>query len=216
MRTIAPSAFERFAGVCALLTGVSGLAYAIAFLVLVVGDAAPDLGALLSGLFLMLGSFLSTPALVALYQRLKAVNASLALWGTLLTVTGAVGAALHGGYDLANAIHPPITTFPDLPSPVDPRGLLTFGFSGAGLLVMAWLMGQTRGFPRGLAYLLALGAVLAIFLYLGRLIVLTPTSPVVLVPAALAGFVVNPAWSIWLGLVFLTGKTGRTTTTGEA
>ena len=40
-------------------------------------------------------------------------------------------------------------------------------------------------------------------LYLGRLIVLTPTSLVIVVPALLNGFLINPALYIWLGVVLL-------------
>ena len=43
-------------------------------------------------------------------------------------------------------------------------------------------------------------ALLLLILYLGRLIVLDATSPVVMVPAVLSAFVANPAWYIWLGL----------------
>ena len=50
-----------------------------------------------------------------------------------------------------------------------------------------------------MGYLLA---ILLVTIYLGRLIVVDPASPVILVPILLAGFVVNPAWYIWLGLVF--------------
>jgi hypothetical protein len=48
----------------------------------------------------------------------------------------ALGAAIHGGYDLANLINLPASAaaLPDLPSQVDPRGLLTFGVMGLGLL----------------------------------------------------------------------------------
>jgi hypothetical protein len=42
--------------------------------------------------------------------------------------------------------------------------------------------------------------VLLVVVYLGRLIILTPTNPVVAVSAAAAGLVVNPAFYIWLGL----------------
>jgi hypothetical protein len=43
-------------------------------------------------------------------------------------------------------------------------------------------------------------ALLLLILYLGRLIVLDATSPVVMVPAVLSGFAANPTWYIWLGL----------------
>lgn len=43
-------------------------------------------------------------------------------------------------------------------------------------------------------------------LYLGRLIVLDPTNPVILVPALLNGFLVNPIFYLWLGLALLRGR----------
>jgi hypothetical protein len=58
----------------------------------------------------------------------------------------------------------------------------------------------------GFAYL---AGVLLIVVYLARLIVLTPSNPVVLVPAALAGFIVNPAFYIWLGLWLLRSPQGE-------
>jgi hypothetical protein len=45
----------------------------------------------------------------------------------------------------------------------------------------------------------AVGA-LFLVLYLGRLIIVDPKSPVLLGAAVLSGFVVNPAWFIWLGM----------------
>ena len=39
-----------------------------------------------------------------------------------------------------------------------------------------------------------------IIVYLGRLIVLTPFSPLVLLPAAITGFIINPLWYLLLGL----------------
>jgi hypothetical protein len=46
---------------------------------------------------------------------------------------------------------------------------------------------------------LLLGGLL-IVVYLGRLIVLTPSSPLVLGPAALTGFILNPLWYLLLGM----------------
>jgi hypothetical protein len=100
--------FETFAGVCAILSGVIGFLYAVAFVVLQ--------HILLSGLFLMLGGLLSTAVLAAVYDRLRETEASFALWALLLGIAGALGSAVHGGYDLANAINPP-PSIPDLPNP---------------------------------------------------------------------------------------------------
>jgi hypothetical protein len=186
--------FERFAGACAILTGISGFLYAVAFVVLQ--------DALLSGLFLMLTGLLTTAALVAVYERLRETDASFALLALLLGIAGALGSAVHGGYDLANVINPP-PSMPDLPNPVDPRGLLTFGVAGAALFIVAWLIGRGGRLPRGLGYLGYVSAVLLLALYLGRLIVLDPTNPVILGPALLNGFLVNPIFYLWLGLTLL-------------
>ena len=37
-------------------------------------------------------------------------------------------------------------------------------------------------------------------LYLARLIILDPANPILLVPVLVTGFLVNPAWHIWVGL----------------
>lgn len=193
--------FARFAGACAILTGIAGFLYSLAFIV--VSRTAPVAGGLLSALFLMLAGLLSSAALVAVYDRLRQTDAAFSLWALLLGLVGAAGSILHGGYDLANAINAPEAlpaNVASLPSQVDPRGLLTFGLAGIGLLVFAWLMGRGSGFPTGLSYLGYLLAVLLVVIYLGRLIVLQAANPVLLIPALLTGFVVNPIWYVWLGV----------------
>lgn len=57
--------------------------------------------------------------------------------------------------------------------------------------------------------------VLLIVVYLGRLIVLTPSSPQVLLPAALTGSVVNPLWYLLLGLA-LRRNEARTSAPAQA
>jgi hypothetical protein len=119
-----------------------------------------------------------------------------------------VGAAIHGGYDLANAINAPVSNAAseaNLPNQVDPRGLLTFGIAGLSVLVIAWLMGQGGGFSRTLGLLGWALSILLIVIYLARLIVLQATNPVVLIPALLVGFILNPLWYLWLGLGLLRG-----------
>jgi hypothetical protein len=190
------ASFERFAGTCAILAGITGFLYAVAFIVLQ--------NVLLSGLFLMLSGLFTSAVLVAIYQRLRETDVAFALFALLLGLTGVLGSAVHGGYDLANAINPPSPSIPpDLPNPVDPRGLLTFGVTGLALFIVAWLIGRGGQFPRGLAYLGYLSAILLVVLYLGRLIVLNPTSLLILVPALLNGFLVNPIFYLWLGLALL-------------
>ena len=194
------TAYERFAGVCGIGAGLAGFLYAVAFILL--------RNDLLSALFLLLTGFLATAALVAVYHRLRSTDADFALWALLLGIVGALGATIHGGYDLANAINPPAGAPLDLPSQIDPRGLLTFGVAAIALFVVAWLIGKGRQLPIGLSYLGYLSALLLIILYLARLVILDPANPIILAPALLNGFLVNPAWYIWLGIILWRGRAG--------
>ena len=193
------SRFPSWASVFAYANGVVGFVYSFAFLVLVVGGRAPDLGQLLSAVTLLLGGVLASAVLVGLYQRVREADAGFAMWALALGGIGSLGAAIHGGYDLAVGLHPPASLPTDLPSAIDPRGLLTFGLTGLGLLPFAWLMGRSSGFAKGLVWLAYLSGVLSGGLYLGRLVLLQPTHPVVALTAVVEGFVVNPAFYIWLG-----------------
>lgn len=67
--SIQSSTFERFAGVCAILVGLGGILYAVAFVVLK--------NSLLYSLFLLLGGLLSTAVLTAVYNRLRKTAALL-------------------------------------------------------------------------------------------------------------------------------------------
>lgn len=191
------STFERFAGYCAILAGIAGFLYSVAFIIL-----RSDM---LSALFLLLGGLFATAGITALYERLREADSSFALWGFLFAFVGAFGSVIHGGFDLSNALHPPATLNTDLPNAIDPRGLLTFGIAGAGLFVFSWLIVGGKSLPRNLGYLGYLSAIFMIILYLGRLIVLQATSLVIVIPALLEGFIINPIWYIWLGVVLLRG-----------
>ena len=188
-------------GLLAVLAGVAGFVYAAAFLI--VARISPEAGRFWSALFLMLGGLLSTGALTALYERVRGTGGEgLSLWALLLGVAGVMGAAIHGGYDLAGAVYPTAQAAvpPDAPSPVDPRGLLTFAVTGLALVIFGALISGGSALPRGLGSLAYVQGALLIILYLGRLIVLTPSSPVIVIPAILSGFITGPAWYVWLGL----------------
>ncbi|MCC7354898.1 MAG: hypothetical protein IT330_14230 [Anaerolineae bacterium] len=191
------TSFERFAGLCAILTGLIGFLYSVAFVILQ--------NNLLSALFLMVGGLLTTAVMTAIYNHLRETDAAFALWALMLGFASAAGAAIHGAYDLANAINPP-PSIPDLPNAIDARGFLTFGLAGMALFVISWLIRHGGRLPRGLGTLGYLLAILLVIVYLGRLIVLAPTNPVLLVPAALTGFIVNPLWYVWLGLTLWRGQ----------
>jgi hypothetical protein len=189
--------FERFAATCAFVVGVGGFVYAIVFVTLLRGAGRAADAA--SALLLLVGGLLSTAVLVAVTERLRRSGGPFALWALLLGSVAAIGSAVHGGYDLANVINRPQIGL-SIPNPVDPRGLLTFGVTAIALLVIAWLILRSGAFPRRLAYVGFAAALLLMVIYVGRLTILDPESPVLLVAALLAGFVVNPLWYVWLGL----------------
>ncbi len=186
------NSFSRLSGWCAILAGAAGVLYSLAFVVL-----KSDL---LSALFLLLGGLFYIAALTGLYERLREVEASYALLALVLGVGAAAGSLIHGGYDLANALHPPASLNMDLPSPVDPRGLLTFGVAGFGVYYFSRLMAWDKAFPKGLSTLGYVSSMLLIILYVARLFL---TGAIILIPAALEGFIVNPIWYVWLGTVLL-------------
>jgi hypothetical protein len=196
------SGVERFAGLCAMLAGISGFLYSISFVFLKNG--------LLLALFLMLGGLLATVALTALYSRVRAVETTLAHLAWVLGMAGALGAAIHGGYDLANVINPPAPNFAfaiaSLPSSIDPRGLLTFGVAGLGFFAFAWLMGRSDSFSPTMSYLTYLLATLLIVLFVGRLVILDTRNPLIVVVGSLSGFIVNPLWYLWLGATLSQGR----------
>lgn len=191
----------KFFGGCAILAGVGGFLYAVSFIVL--------RDPLLYSLCLTLIGLFSSAALTGVYSRVRDTNGVVALWALLLGIAGALGSAAHGAYDLANAINVPASipsNIENLPSQIDPRGFLTFGVSGVALFLFAWFIARSGEFPKTLAYLGYLSAALSIVLYVGRLIILSTTNPIILVPALLNGFIVNPLWFIWLGVLLTRGK----------
>jgi hypothetical protein len=198
------SRFDRFAGWCALLAAAGALLYSIAFVI--VAKSSPELGASLAAFFLAAGGILGSVVLVALYGRLRETDPGFALWAFLLGFTGAMGSTIHGGFQLANVLHPPaVAAATDLPSEIDPRGILTFGVAGLAVLVFAWLIIARRGggFTPRLGYTGLAFGVLLILTFLARLIVLDAGSLLVLAPAGLAGFIVGPLWYLLLGLELL-------------
>jgi hypothetical protein len=190
--------FDRFAGVAAIVAGIFGFLYSIAFVF--IKDQ------LLYSLCLLVGGLATTAVMVGLYRHLRSVDPGFAQLGMLLGVVAALGSVVHAGYDLSNAINPPAGAASDLPSQIDPRGLLTFGVAGLALFGFAWLMSSSARFPKSLAYLGYLLAVLLVIIYLGRLIILNANSLAILLPAALAGLIVNPLWNVWVGLSLLRSK----------
>lgn len=176
----------------AFLTGIFALLYAYFFLV------AQDV--LLYSLFLFLFGLFAIKVMVALYNHLEKEDVYLARVALALGIIGAAGAAVHGGYDLANAINQPTALNLDLPNQVDPRGLLAFGFTGLATIKFAWLMSRSTYFPKWLPVIGAVSGVLLLVIYVARLTVLDPMNPMLLYPVLLNGFILGPLWYLWLGV----------------
>ena len=187
--------FDRWAGFAAIAGAVLSLVYAVTFVVTKTPVAY--------SLALTAGSLLSTAALFAVYARVKPAG-SLAALGLVLALAGTLGAAVHGAYDIAVVLHPGAAGPTDGgPFPVDPRGFLTFGVAGLGVLLLSAAGLSVGRMPRNLLFLGLVLGVLLVVIYLGRLIILDPTNLLVLGPAALAGLIVSPAWYGWLGWLLL-------------
>ena len=185
--------FGAWAGAAGIAAAVGGVIYSAAFLGGVVLGFNPELGLRIASAALLVGGLLGTVVMVAIYERVS--GGGLAVVGLAFALMGALGAMAHGGYDLANALNPP-TADPfaeaGLPSPVDPRGLLTFGLAGLGLLVLATLALREGALSRPVAWIGIAFAILMIVVYLGRLVILDPTNPLAAVPAGLAGVLIGP------------------------
>jgi len=202
--TVKGNSFDRLASTCAYIAAAGGILYAFSFVILYVGGRAPVLGLALSSVFLLVGGLLASLILVAIYRHVHEAEHSLALWALALGLLGALGSTLHAGYDLANVLHPPspdVLSASGYPNPIDPRGLVTFGFAGISLFAFAWLIGQGPTLPRNLAPLGYVLAALLVVIYLGRLIILDPTNNIVRLALA-AGVVVNTIWYVRLGGAF--------------
>ena len=194
--------YERFAGAAAIAAGIGGLIYSVAFIGGVVLKGAVDAGTAISSTALLVGGFLTAVVAVALFGRAQAAGRLAAIIGLVFAVAGSLGGAVHGGNDLANVIHKPLTDVfaaNDLPNPVDPRGLLTFGAAGIGLFTLVWQLrraGQLRDWRGTLG--LVVGSFLVV-IYLGRLIILSPTNPLVAAIAGLTGFILSPVFYVAIG-----------------
>jgi hypothetical protein len=191
----AANRFDRLAGWCALLGAALAIVYAIGFVVL---KSAPVYSSAR-----LAGVIVSTVALFAVYERVRAAG-PLASVGLALAVAGTLGAAIHGGFDLAVVFHPGAPG-PSGPFAVDPRGLLTFGVAGLGVLVLSWAGLSVEGLPRNLVYLGFVLAIVLIVIYLGRMIVLEPTNILVLGPA-LVGAILSPIWYAWVGWLLVSRR----------
>lgn len=180
--------YARFASLAAYLTALCGLGYSIVFVATTDDDTRFGEG--LEGTLLLAGGLLAVAVAAALYELVREREPGFALLALLLATGGGLGAAIHGAYQLALAVEDESS---GLPNAVDPRGFLTFGVTAIAVALFAALL---RGRLRGLGLVLA---VLLTVLWIGRLAGLDADDTALLLPAALAGFLANPAWYALVG-----------------
>ena len=185
---------DRLAGPCAAAVGVGGLLYALLFVWIVWG--APDWVPEAWFALLLVGGLVSVPVAVALYQRLRATDEGLALTALLLGLAGAMGGAVHGGFNLAAQVNP--ASVGDEASP-DPGGVFRYLAAGLALALMGWLVLAGRALPRRLGQLAVLSGAVLVFIYVGRLYdFITPEHRLTLLPPFLYGLVLHPGLYLWL------------------
>ena len=203
------ASFERFAGFCALFVGLGALVYAILFITIVEGNDETEPWFAI----LLVGAIATVPVMVGLYCKLAEFEQAAALTALALGLFGALGGILHGGYELASIVTPPNEGYyPGVESVT--KGVLRYLVAGLALLVIAWLVWASALMPRGIALLAGLGAVLLVFIYIGRLFdFITPGDYVSLIPPILYGFAVHPLLYGWIGVTFLRGAARRDQTT---
>jgi hypothetical protein len=190
------SSFDRYAGWLSILAGVTGIGYAVAFVVL-----EDDR---LSAAFLTLAPLLAVAGLVAIFERVREVESGYATLALALGAFGSLAASTHGAYDLANVLNPPpgLDAVAELPFAADPRGYGTFGLTGIALALLSTLARRTPEIP---GWVGPLGLLLGVFLvitWLARLIVLDATSVLVLGPALVSGLL-SPLFFLLLGVWLL-------------
>lgn len=191
--------FRPFAANIVWTAAIGGIAYGLFFVIVGNKGAAAAL--------LLVGGILTALLLSGLSRSVENVHEAGARWAALIGTIGAIGSAIHGGYDLANVIHPPesnVLSLAEYPNAVDPRGLATFGLVGVSFLIVATLMARSDRYPRGLARVGQVLGVVMMIIYLGRLVILDPTNPIVRVALA-AGVISNTVFLAWLGNVWRKG-----------
>jgi hypothetical protein len=197
--------FTSSAATVAWLAAAGGIAYGIAF--------AAD-NATAASLLLSIGAGLTVLIISALAASVE--DTPTVRLAATIGIVGALASTSHGVYDLANRIHPPdVAVTGDLPNPVDPRGFATFALVGLALVVLSYPLARSPRYGNGLASAGRILGAISIVIFLGRLIILDPTNPVVRV-ALVAGVVANTVFLIGLARTWrasgavATGELART------
>ncbi len=214
---------SKLGGICSLLTGVALIATAVLYLLLPSEqqDAChcpdrflasladtPTLYIAASGAF-ALASLLAIAAVLAISASVRAAHDGWARWTSTLAI---IGFAVNAIDQIRHAVLDPVRatayvqgdaavkaalTVPGVLQGLDPQGWLRFGLVGLWVLVVSLLALRGGAWPRPLAYLGLVGAIV-FWLSVVAQVVQTPTLLVIL--AGVGGVVLLPIWYMWLGL----------------
>jgi hypothetical protein len=189
--------FERFAGLCSIAVAFGAIAFSVIFAIIVGGSSqGKAFFAVLLG-----GAIVSIPVIVAIFQRLRETDESLALTALVFGLLGALGGILHGGYEYAVLQTPPSEGYYPGVEAVT-KGVLRYGSAGLALVLVGWLILRGGRFPRPLGFVGIFGGALLVLIYFGRLYdFITPASHTSLIPPFLYGFIVHPIFYGTVGVV---------------
>jgi hypothetical protein len=185
--------FQRFAGWCAVSAAALGVSFTATFAAYV--REGYHWAQWASSIALMLVGVVTVPVLLALHERLRDAEPQFSVLGLVTGIAGALGATVHGAYDVAVLTKPPGTAT-DFPNQVDPRGFATFALAAAALAIFGWLALRSEELPRRVGQLALATSALLLVVYLGRLITLDPNTNVIKASALLVGLVVSPAFYV--------------------
>jgi hypothetical protein len=183
--------YRRFASICAIGAALLGVLFTVSFAAYV--REGYHWAHWTSAIALTAGGIVTIPVVLALYERLRDPEQQLAVLASIVGLAGALGAAVHGAYDVA-VLAKPAGKASAFPSQVDPRGFATFALTALALGLFGWLALRGGQLPRLVAQLALAAATLLVVVYFGRLIALDPNTNVIKVAALAVGLVVSPAF----------------------
>jgi len=212
--------FRRIGAVAALLVAAASVAYAIAFLIITPSPQresnvnaffrsylAHPAGMRIASVCLVASGLLAGIAIVALRASLPAAqgDTALARWATVAGVVAGLATAMHGLDDLFTvdklahrfatgdaAVRAAVTVSHATPSPVDARGIMTFGVAGLVAIAFGIAASQTSTITG------RIGVVYGVDLLVLFVATATGLHALVLVSGGLASLVLGPIW--WIGV----------------
>lgn len=202
--------FDRYGSLAATLTGVLSIVYAVLFLFVTrVNEYTGTLGS-----WIVLGgtAFFAIAAYVALYQRFREREPGFSLYALLLSGMAAFAMLQHGAFEAIEMVRRgSVSSALGAPSQVDPAGLATFAVVGVGAFLWGWMILRTGIFPRNLAYVGILNAVLLVILFFATVF---GSQTIILISGGLTSVIVGPLWWIWVGRTLASNK--QTVVSGHA